>query len=264
MGRTEAILEQAVFFLHADELPLSPHPLAWQLDSKVLRNHPDTGLVLEVQAPANWAVNQAVYFDCPVELIVLEGELNIARLTLQKGDFLGIPEGENIGACSSLAGARYLMFFDRGNPCVHIGHENAEPETTQWLCVRFEGSPWVAGTALAEAGVDDVPLKIKHYKQDPDTGARTYLVSVNPGITIPWEMHDIAEEAYIVEGDYTLAECLPGGSKIGRYRQGGYFYRPPGIAHNGPASGTKSGVVMLIRTPGPLKVELVDGCCFDP
>jgi len=274
LNKTEVNLDQAVFFLHADELQAAPHQLAWQLNTKILRDHPDTGVVLEVETPVNWLTDQSACFDCPVEIIVLDGTLTMADLEIETGDFLQIPKGGHIHPSSS-DGARFLMFFDKGNPGIfykgksQISAERSdslpreEPDTEKWLFVKEEDSPWVSGTALAEAGVDDVPLKIKHYKQDPDTGARTYLVAVNTGVSIPWEVHDIAEEAYIVEGDYVLAECLPTGSQIGHYRQGGYFYRPAGIAHNGPASGTNSGVIMLIRTPGPLKVELVDGCRFD-
>lgn len=263
MSKIEAILDQAVFLLHSGDVQPEPHQLAWQLDAKVLRNHIETGVVLEVSTPASWSAQETISFDCPVEFIMLGGELAFADLSLYKGDFLRIPSGSPIAPPVSKTGGQFLLFFDHGSPISKVETGDVLPNSAEWLQVKGEDSPWVPGTALAEAGIDNVPLKIKHYKQDPDTGARTYLVAVSPGIVIPWEVHEIAEEAYIIEGDYRLAECLPSGSKVGNYTQGGYFYRPAGIAHNGPESGTKTGVVMLIRTPGPLTVKLVDGCKFD-
>lgn len=257
-------LSDTVLFSHADDLSARRHDLAWGLLAKPLRESAATGVALDVCAPAAWQFEGSTSYDQSLEIIILEGQLSLGAAVLAKGDYLQIPAGKGIPAPkTSAAPTRFLMFFDKSIPLKKTGGAVPKVDRNSWLLVRFDDAPWVAGTAMADAGRDDVPLKIKHYKQDPINGSRTYLVAVSPGVKIPWEVHDIDEEAYITQGDYTLAECLPSGSIIGHYKQSGYFYRSAGIAHNGPDSGTQTGVTMLIRTPGPLKVELLSGCRFD-
>lgn len=258
--QTEAIKADGVFFIHADELKSTMFESVWNLPARSLRNSPITGVALDIDIPAGFRAAEPLIFDRTVELLALDGELTIANLDLASGDYLRIPHGTLVSPPTSERGSRVLLFADGGYLSATRSNKLTDAEENRIHLVRDTDSPWVAGTAMADAGRDDVPLRIKHFKNDPVTGARMYLVSVAPGISIPWEIHDVAEEAYIVEGDYTLPECFPTGVEIGNYRKGGYFYRPPGIAHNGPASGSKTGVVMLIRTPGPLKVTLVDGC----
>lgn len=255
-------IENAIFFLQADTLSRARHGLVWGLPAKILRDNPETGVALEVYAVAGEQPKQTSSFNRAIEVVLLQGGLSFGSVELVAGDYLRVPAGQPVPEPQSSQGAKFLIFFDGAGPVANAT-TSGDVSTEAWEVVRRDDTAWIAGTAMADAGRDDVPLKIKHYKQDPETGARTYLVAVKPGITIPWEMHDVAEEVYVVDGDYTLAECLPGGSVIGNYTIGGYFYRPPGIAHNGPESGSKTGVTMLIRTPGPLIVELVDGCSFD-
>jgi quercetin dioxygenase-like cupin family protein len=252
-------LDEAVFFVNANGLECTPNDFAWGLPTRTLRKSSQTGIALDVSAAENWAAREWVKIDRAVELVMLEGTLNIDEISLQAGDFLRISPHCAIAPPCSPSGARFLMFADNGIPIVFPAEPSGKTPN-DWLLVHDADSKWVSGTAMAEAGRHDVPLKIKHFKQDPDTGARTYLVAVKPGVSIPWEMHDVSEESYIIDGDFTLPECLPGGIQIGHYTKGGYFYRPPGISHSGPDSGTQTGTVMLIRTPGPLTVILVEGC----
>lgn len=252
--------KNSLFFLQANDVDSVPNNLAWGLLVRTLRDNSDTGIALEVTAGSNWAADSSVVFDQAIELMMLKGSLTIGEFEMRSGDFLRIERDSVIARPTSVSGVTFLLFIDNGNPTVSVVADPHAASMDRWLFVSGEASPWVAGTAMAEVGRDDVPLKIKHFKQDSQTGARTYLVAVQPGISIPWEKHDVAEEAYIVEGDYRLAECIDGNAIIGDYVQGGYFYRPPGIAHNGPESGSKTGAVMLIRTPAPLTVILVDGC----
>ncbi|MFC7292790.1 DUF4437 domain-containing protein [Hirschia litorea] len=257
--------ENAIFFLNSKELTSHTHALAWGLPSKTLRQNSETGIALEVTFPEQYNIQaENVEFNKAVEIFLLEGELQFQDITLNARDFIQIPAGVSIPRPAASKNARFLMFFEEGN-IEYKSTDTALPliDASKWLIVRDDENPWVAGEAMKKAGRDDVPLLIKHLKNDPLSGARSHLVSVKPGVIVPWEMHPVAEEAYIIEGDYTLAECLPTGSVVGEYLQGGYFYRPKGIAHSGPKSGTKTGVTMLIRTPGPLEVILLENCPFD-
>jgi hypothetical protein len=50
------------------------------------------------------------------------------------------------------------------------------------------------------------------------------------------------------------------GEVTGDYATGEYFYRPGGIVHSGPQSGSQGGALWLLRTPTRLTVDFVDGC----
>lgn len=250
--------QDAVFFINAGDITAIPSPLAWNLPTRYLRDSNVTGVALEAQAAPGWSATDVTISDDTLEVYLLDGDLQVGNVVIAKGDYLRFDVGTAIPALRSDAGARFLLFSDTKRPRVSVNADSAAQSA--WTHVRADETPWMAGTAMLEAGRDDVPLRIKHFRNDPRTGARTYLVSVRPGLSIPWEVHDVAEEAYILEGDFTLPECLADGIEVGRYDEGGYFYRPPEIAHNGPQSGTEGGVTMLIRTSGALTVELVEGC----
>jgi quercetin dioxygenase-like cupin family protein len=99
-----------------------------------------------------------------------------------------------------------------------------------------------------------------HLKKDPFTSARTWYVRLGPGMRMPWEVHSMVEEGYVMQGRYTLAECLPARTVIGDYREGGYFWRPGGIPHSGPESGPDGAVMWLQRSPVALDVALYQQC----
>jgi quercetin dioxygenase-like cupin family protein len=108
------------------------------------------------------------------------------------------------------------------------------------------------------------PLEIKPLWTDAGTGAQLHLVKVAPGVTVPWEVHPVAEEGYLLEGDYRLAECLPSGRRDFDYGQGGYFYRPAGLLHSGPQSTSRGGATWLIRTPARLSAVFYPACPAAP
>lgn len=256
----EEALTHAIFFVDSHALPAAPDARVWQLPARVLRDDPSTGIALAITVDAMWSAAATHTYNRDVEFYILDGTLTLNDVTLHARDFAYIPKGNVFTEITAAKGTRFLLFCEDGDLACAPGDESSHADP--WHIVRGDDAPWVAGTVLADAGRDDIPLKIQHLKNMPDTGARTYLVAVQPGVSIPWEVHDIAEESYIVEGDYTLAECFPDGPHLGTYTEGGYFYRPAGIPHNGPASGTQKGAVMLIRTPGPLTVDLLDDCPF--
>ena len=99
-----------------------------------------------------------------------------------------------------------------------------------------------------------------HLKKDPFTTARTWYVKLGEGMALPWEVHSMVEEGYVMEGDYTLAECLPGRTVIGDYAPGGYFWRPGGIPHGGPGSGPRGTVIWLQRSAVALDVTFYGEC----
>jgi hypothetical protein len=76
---------------------------------------------------------------------------------------------------------------------------------------------------------------------DPDSGELTWLIGMMPGWwTARSEVHPVVEEEFAILGDI----CFP----IGVMRDGGYFWRPPGIEH-GPFA-TWGGALHLCRCKG--------------
>ena len=126
--------------------------------------------------------------------------------------------------------------------------------------VRF-GKEWLGPRdfGYAPAGVD-LKLEIQHLKKDPFSGARTWLVRLAPPVTMPFEVHSVAEEAYVLAGRYSQPECLPDGLRTGIYEANSYFYRPGGIPHSGPGAGPIEPTTFLMRSPGTLDVTFYSAC----
>lgn len=236
-----------MLFVAADELALQDRVAGTGAPGRVLRD----GGAYRLELPGGWRGAAPADVADYRELYVIRGELTVNDVVLGEGDYFeqSPPATWTLGAGDD--GALALLFR---------APEAAPVLPGSYRRVVGSRRPWVAGMAMRAAGRDDVPLAIRHFRNDPRSGARTYLVRVAAGLSIPWEVHAVAEEAYLLSGDFTLVECLADGEREHRYEPGGYFYRLPGIAHNGPRSGSDTGALMLIRTPGPLTVTLVDGC----
>ena len=142
------------------------------------------------------------------------------------------------------------MFTDPADPASGLG---------QTFVASARSLPWRPGTVARDAGVP-LDLSVKDLKNDPGSGARTWLVKIGPGVQVPWESHSVVEEGYLLEGDYRLSECLPEGRKDGDYLPGGYFRRPANWIHSGPDSGTDGGAVWLMRSPGALDATFHEAC----
>lgn len=97
-------------------------------------------------------------------------------------------------------------------------------------------------------------LLVKPIWRDPDSGAQVFLSgSLMRRVTeARWEEHPCAEEQVYLAGEFTQFEVLRGGAVALHYGAGGYSFRPPGIWHLGPGSGTDSYCLRLVRTSGAL------------
>ena len=87
-------------------------------------------------------------------------------------------------------------------------------------------------------------IKEKVLSEDPETGAYSRLLRMEPGSKIDKELiHDYYEEIYIIEGELK-------NDKTGDvYTKGMYACRPPGMRH-GPFSTEKGCVMIEIRYYG--------------
>lgn len=225
-------------------------------------------VVLRLDVPATGMPVSASHFFAgrDLELFVISGRLTIGSERFAAGDYAFVPAGAPIPARIGSTGASILWLEEDAPPAsaaimrqaMVAWRAEGTTATARWRIKRSADVAWVPGQVAAAAGVP-LDLKIKHLRNDPRTGARTFLVSMGRSVKVPWERHPSIEEGFLVSGGFRLEECLPEGLKSSIYRPGGYFHRPPGVVHSGPNSGPTGlfGAVWLIRTPEKLVAEFL-------
>ncbi|WP_394730094.1 cupin domain-containing protein [Altererythrobacter sp. GH1-8] len=242
-----------VLGLDADEIEAVPYFNGLLLRT-ALRNSSDGSYAAKVTFLADEKMGSGP-IGRDYHIYVLEGEMRFGEVTLGQGDLAYLPQGTDVGGLSGTVGTTYLMFGRA---------KRKEPVAAgEAVFVRAADVEWRKGT-VAAAGGADAELLIKPLWTDAETGARVHLVKIAPGVTVPWEIHPSAEEGYLLEGDYKLAECLPSGRRDYSYNEGGYFYRPGGVMHSGPDSFTSTGATWLIRTPAELTALFYPSCPAAP
>ncbi|MGP1281553.1 MAG: cupin domain-containing protein [Parasphingopyxis sp.] len=216
----------------------------------VLRRDAATGEAyrLSFDAAASFRVDPPAQL---TEIYVERGAMALSGRRLAAGDYMRIPAGSATGITGVVEGTRLLLFRDPG------------PGSGAATTVSGAERPWRTGDVAREAGAA-APLYIRDLYEDAETGARTFLVRLAAGVSVPWEIHSTAEEGYLLDGDYRLAECLPSGRRDYDYMPGGYFYRPAGVMHSGPDSTTTTGATWLIRTPRTLDALFYPACPSAP
>lgn len=207
--------------------------------------------VISLAAHEEWALPQDRYGS--IEIFVLAGGMTWEGQQLAASDYLRIPTAVlappmGIGT----EGVEALVFVD---PAVE------EKQISQRATIKLDSpGQWRPGVAAKKDTGKALKLEVRDLFYEPSSGQRTWLVRAGPDLTVPWEVHQAVEEGYLVAGDYYLGGCLSEGPVYGEYRTGGYFYRPGGWVHSGPESGSKTGVVWLMRTPTTLTVEFLEAC----
>jgi hypothetical protein len=213
-------------------------------------------LALRAELPPGWRLDRPPVVAQSLEMVVLDGGLRFGEEVLARRDFAFVPPAAQAPALASPDGASVLLFFDPPSPdAAAVARQRQRgPYVT-----RFDAARWQPASLARSAGAT-IDLRVMHLKKDPFTTARTWYVRLGPGMRMPWEVHSMVEEGYVMEGGYTLAECLPTRTVIGSYRKDGYFWRPGGIPHSGPESGPDGAVIWLQRSPVALDVKLYQQC----
>lgn len=184
--------------------------------------------------PESWRWNTGAAPGKSVEIYVIQGEIMLADLSLKPGNHAYIPPGSMGMALSTNDGAQILYFLDEANP-------NAVIQTP--LFMSRDVVPWEpAGDTVLGGGLEE-----KELRDDPGSGARTWLLRVPPGAALPWQQTSVALEGFLLSGAHGHSECVNGKPVTGTYTAGGYFKRPAGAVHGGPASGGDTGAVWLLR-----------------
>lgn len=246
-----------VGYVPSATLPLAAFDRWPGTQARRLSEDPASGrLALRVEIPPRWRGGRPAAVPQSLELIVLSGSLRVGAETLGRWDFAFVPPATRPPRLSSEAGATLLLFFDPASADVAAVARQRERGS---YVTRFDPQRWQPASLARSAGAT-ADLRVMHLKKDPFTTARTWYVKLAGGMQVPWEVHSMVEEGYLMEGEYRLAECLPDRTVIGDYSADGYFWRPGGIPHSGPESGPLADSVWLQRSPVALDVVFYGRC----
>ncbi len=221
---------------------------------RLLNQVDDVQQVAVLELPAGWQWQPPPARRQSMELYVLAGALELGGARLAAHDYAYLPATAPAPLVAAAGDTRVLVYFDP--PRDTDGDE---------LRVRpADDGGWRPGiVAERDAGIR-LALEVRDLLWVESTGQRTWLLRARPDLVVPWERHETVEEGFLVAGDYRLVECLPEGPVSGTYQPGGYFYRPAGIVHGGPESGSSDSVTWLLRTPTALTVEFFGHCATGP
>lgn len=239
-------------FIVVDELPDAfvaglPGVRAKQLTGDARTRRSGT----RIQIPADWEFSSGASPGLSVEVFVLAGELRLGEYSLTPGGYAYVPPGSTGLPMRSDNGASILYFLDSANDKAVI----QTPLITNSNLLDWE-SP------VFDFGSDGV--SIKELRMDPGSGARTWLLKLDPGVSQGWQYSSQTLEGYLLSGRVVDTECVAGEAATFEYLPGGYFHRPPGAIHGGPEATTAVGAVWFLRAPAGEQVELVPGCQSTP
>ena len=196
-----------------------------------------------IDLPADWQGTTGGSPGKALEIFVLEGELRIADVVLASDGYAYLPPGSLGFNLQTKNGARILYFLDNVDPLNLI----RSPIITDSDLLEWQPTT-VAGVAT------------KELRADPGSGARTWLLRIEPGAVQPFESSTALREGFLIEGIYQHSECFMGEPQTGPYLKGGYFYRPGGVINAGPESVASSTAIWLLREKVASKFETHESC----
>jgi quercetin dioxygenase-like cupin family protein len=200
-----------------------------------------------IEIPPDWAFSSGASPGLSVEIFVLRGAIDVGEYPLTVGGYAYIPPGSTGLPLRSDNGATILYFLDNANEKSVI----RTPLITNSSLVDWESPVF----NLTGEG-----LSIKELRADPGSGARTWLLQLEPGSVQHWQYSSQAVEGYLLSGAVVGSECVAGKAATSEYLPGGYFHRPPGAIHGGPAATTLVGATWLMRVTASEQIEVVAGC----
>ena len=243
-------------FIQHQWLPFEPRVLPHarpDLDARVLSRDTESGACsLILRYPAGWS-RAAECLAVDEELLVLEGALEIGDVSYQRHDYAHLPRGLGRAGMHSGNGALVLTFFSAAAVARRADTSDYDPaRLVRHLNTRTLPAQIGPRKHMRSAGFNHGGTVHKLLFDDPLTGDKTWLAGLGPW----WhcetqETHPVAEEEFALAGDIHMPN--------GVLREGGYFWRPPDIAHGpfGTIGGTvhlcrgKGGVYSTVFTPAP-------------
>jgi hypothetical protein len=186
-----------------------------------------------IDLPPDWKGTTGGSPGKALEIFVVQGELRVADVVLKGGGYAYVPPGSLGFNMQTDGGARILYFLDDFDTSAVIQ------------------TPLVLDSGLVEwRATDAIGVLAKDLRVDPGSGARTWLLRIEPGAAIGWQSTSRVREGYLVSGQYQHSECVGGEPFTEVYAPGGYFRRPPDAVNGGPAAAALSEAVWLLRESG--------------
>ena len=227
---------------HAEGLPFG-------LLRRDINANPDTGEeTLVVDVPPGWRM-EPHWNSADIELLVVDGDLDIAGRSCRRGHYLFLPSGTDLGTVSSSQGATVIWWNDAPFS-VQTGAAPTPTKVGAETVDVFDQSNWV--TVLeAFAGVTDttshasldVPTQCIRLRRVEDTGMDTILFVMPRSFSkTALEFHHSTEEIFMLGG-----WCATDPEHV--YEAGDYLCWEPGVIH-GVVSGWEA--VCISKHHGPL------------
>jgi len=172
-----------------------------------------------IDLPKDWKGSSGGTPGRSLEILVLAGELKIADISLRSGGYAFLPAGSLGFNLVADDGARILYF---------VSDTDTESVIRSPIIIDSGLLDW---QSTAKPGVSS-----KELRNDPGSGAKTWLLRVSTGASQAWESSSALREGYLVDGNQQYSECVNGKIKAWQYAPGGYFYRPANTISGGPDS----------------------------
>jgi hypothetical protein len=185
-----------------------------------------------VLLPPEWSGTTGGSPGKSLEIFVLEGKLKFSDFELGPGGYAYVPPGSLGFRLETEAGALILYALDDIDAAAVIRAP---------IIIESDVVPWQE----VRPGLYE-----KELRADPGTGARTWLVRLDPGMAPPFTSSSTMREGYLVEGELRHTECFEGEARTAGYFPGGYFRRPPDTVNGGPESTAILPSVWFLRERG--------------
>ena len=183
-----------------------------------------------VDLPDGWSGTSGAVPGRSVEIFVLLGKLTLADIELNTGGYAYLPAGSLGFNIKAPNGARIMYFVN-----------DSDPQSVIQTPIIIDSG------LLSWEAADKAGVSTKELRHDPGTGARTWLLRIATGASLPWESSSAVREGYLVVGNQQYAECVNGESIVWQYAPGGYFNRPADAISGGPESLALTDSVWLLR-----------------
>ena len=187
-------------FIEVDELPgvfLAGLP---GVEAEQLAGNPKTRRSSNrILLPPEWNFTTGASPGKSVELFVLHGSVQLGDIDLGPGGYAYVPSGSTGIPLRSDAGAQLLYFLDDADPKAVI-------QTPLILDSNLKG--WQAQSADPH----DLGISVKLLREDPGSGARTWLMRAEPVASRGWQSSSVTREGYLVSGTWRDTECVNGES----------------------------------------------------
>ncbi|MGI9265412.1 MAG: DUF4437 domain-containing protein [Gammaproteobacteria bacterium] len=201
----------------------------------------------QVILPPDWTFSTSGAPGKSVEIFVLRGEIRLGDISLAPGGYAFLPSGSFGTTMSTDLGAEILYFQD---------DIDAKAVIQTPLILSSDIVDWVP----LSGDIEDIGLMVKELRKDPGSGAKTWLLKVEPSAIRRWSASSVLREGFLVSGSDRLSECLNGEPQTGDYLSGGYFHRPPGAVNGGPEAISTTGATWFLREASNGRISYVDRC----